>query len=90
MLRELIEGNVAFYNGKLRERRLLRVVRKMAKINYLNALVEKLDGIRGDDAECAHAEADDILLAALKLLDGQEIIDAYERLNKRCKGFWYA
>ena len=58
--------------------------------DYIKGLVEQLNQIGSHDGVEAHLTADDILLAALKLLDGQDIIDAYVALRKRCGGFWYA
>jgi hypothetical protein len=59
-------------------------------MDYIKELIKKLDATEGDDPESAHDVADEILLAALKLLDGQDVVDAYLALQKRCGGFWYA
>lgn len=48
--------------------------------------IEALDAISGDDPEGAHIEADAVLLAAVD----ESVFAAYERLQERAAGWWYA
>jgi hypothetical protein len=50
--------------------------------------IAALDALRGTDPEDDHHNADQILLAALRLLGATEIPDAYNRLIERCP--WWA
>jgi hypothetical protein len=62
----------------------------MSEMDYIKSLIKTLDSWEGHDGPKDHIDADEILLAALKLLDGQDVVDAYLALRKRCGGFWYA
>lgn len=42
------------------------------------------------DPEAAHVESDEILLALLRELGCQRVVDAYHSVEESCDGFWYA
>lgn len=60
----------------------------MTAIEALNALAK----LKGKDVESDHAKADDILVAFLKDHDPAcaDVAKAYEAVQERCGGFWYA
>lgn len=51
--------------------------------------VEQLNKLTYYDQEVSHAEADDLLVAALRDAGWGEVADAYEKAQDRV-GFWYA
>jgi hypothetical protein len=55
----------------------------------MQTFIDRLDAL-DDDQEMAHSRADDILLDALRAFPLGELADAYERVDDRCGGFWYA
>ena len=61
-----------------------------SETDHIKALIEILNSWAGHDGSKDHADADDILLNALFLLGGQDVIDAYLALRKRCGAAWYA
>jgi hypothetical protein len=57
----------------------------------LAVIAESFDAIDLSDKETAHAEADNLVLAALDALGpGQMIAAQWRRLNRESGGFWYA
>jgi hypothetical protein len=56
----------------------------------IKSLIKTLDSWEGHDGPKDHLDADDILLAALASLGGQDVVDAYLALRKRCGAAWYA
>ena len=59
---------------------------KKKKEDIIKETVERLEAIeKSGDTEGGHIEADDILCEVLKDLGCQEIVDAFEKLDK-----WYA
>ena len=50
--------------------------------------IKLLDALTGADQECAHIEADNILLAVLETAGYKDVADAYERAQERVR-FWY-
>ena len=54
--------------------------------------IKQLNEMQSMDVEMAHANADDLLIEALRLTGGEygnDIADAYEACKERV-GFWYA
>ncbi len=54
-----------------------------------NDPIYKLDQIN-TDTEAAHVKADEVLLEWLRNNGHEDIADAYDRVEDRCGGFWYA
>jgi hypothetical protein len=52
--------------------------------------VVKMDSMDTGDVESAHAEADDALIKVLEDLGWADLSSAWQRVELRCKGFWYA
>ena len=51
--------------------------------------IKKLQQLNHKDKECAHAEADEILLRLLEHHDFKDVADAYRKVRLDI-GFWYA
>ena len=51
-------------------------------------VIALLDAINGDDSEAAHQNADDYMLSYLLDNGGADIVEAYERVKDRARG-WY-
>lgn len=62
-------------------------MRKPAK--SAQEVVDRLNALPGADQESEHAEADSLLMDALRLVGGHEIADAFNAASDRV-GFWYA
>ncbi len=52
--------------------------------------VKLLNECPRDDQECAHGDADGVLLLFLNENGYKEIADAWEKVDEECGGFWYA
>jgi len=52
--------------------------------------VAKLDAIGDGDKEAAHIQADKLLIAALEDYGLAHLSSAWQRVQIRCKGFWYS
>lgn len=52
-------------------------------------VIAALDAIDVGDKENAHSMADDLLLGWVRLI-APEVAEAWERVEKRADGFWYA
>ena len=52
--------------------------------------IEELNNTEQDDPECAHSEADDILLGFLRSSGNGEVAKAWIAASERVGGFWYA
>ena len=52
--------------------------------------IEKLNAIEAGDTEAAHSEADRILLQFLADSGFKDIANAWESVDDRVDGFWYA
>ena len=52
--------------------------------------VEKMDQLSGGDPESDHVRADEFLIRVLEDLGYAEISSAWQRVEIRCGGFWYA
>lgn len=55
----------------------------------IDEVITRLNAVTGADQEDAHIEADRLLLDALLLLGGSEVVSAYQAARERV-GFWYA
>lgn len=54
----------------------------------IDHIVEKMDGISGQDPDADHGYADNLLLEALRVAGRGDVADAYERLVERAR--WWA
>lgn len=52
--------------------------------------IHRLDDIAAGDTERSHIKADEILLNFLRDNGFAKVADAYERVENREGGFWYA
>lgn len=52
--------------------------------------IEKINAIDNGDIEIAHVEADSAILDFLRDNGFADVAAAWEALEKRCDGFWYA
>jgi len=53
-------------------------------------VIEKLDAIEDGDTEMAHQEADSLILQFLRANGLFDVAAAWDRVEERCGGFWYA
>lgn len=59
-------------------------------IKCIQEAIDILDAMPAHgDSEGCHGEADDLLVQALRIYEGNELADAFERAKGRV-GFWYA
>lgn len=52
--------------------------------------IAKLDALGSADIEVTYIDADDVLVAFLRANGFERVAQAYEEVQKRCNGFWYA